>query len=260
MTRIDVELVNRGYAKTRTKAGVAIKSGIVFCNGKCITKNSFNVQENDIISVQGEMLKYVSRGGFKLEKALNTFNINLKNKVMCDIGSSTGGFSDCAIQNGIKKIYAIDVGSNQFDNSLRQNKKIFLYENTDFRNFDEDILKDVDIITIDVSFISVTKLINKISKLQNAKEIVCLIKPQFECGKENADKYKGIILNKKIHYEVIIKLLKAFKNINYKVQSLTYSPIRGGSGNIEYLMYLTKDGATEINILKIIDEAFSKAK
>lgn len=258
MPRIDIELVNRKLIETRAKAQEAIKNGIIYCNDKCITKNSFNVDENDILTIKGELLKYVSRGGLKLEKAIETFKINLTDKIMCDIGSSTGGFSDCAIQNGIKKIYAIDVGSNQFDKKLRNLPNINLYENTDFRLMDEKVLSDVNFITIDVSFISVTKLLNKIAILPNVQEIMCLVKPQFECGKENADKYKGIILNKTIHFDVINNLIKEFSKIGFEIQGLTYSPIKGGSGNIEYLMYLQKNTVSRnINIQKNINEAFS---
>lgn len=258
MARIDIELVNRNIISTRAKAQESIKSGIIYCNDKCIKKNSYNVDESDVLTVRGELLKYVSRGGLKLEKALNTFKINLKGKIMCDIGSSTGGFSDCAIQNGIKEIYAIDVGSNQFDKGLRKLKNIHLYENTDFRFMDQASLNDVNFITIDVSFISVTKLIPKIEALPNVQEIMCLVKPQFECGKENADKYKGIILNKEIHYDVINKIKQEFSKISFNMQGLTYSPIKGGSGNIEYLMYLNRNTCSKIvDIKKVIRDAFS---
>ena len=257
MARIDIELLNRNIIDTRAKAQAAIKSGVVYCNNKCITKNSFQVLETDIIEIKGELLKYVSRGGLKLEKALTEFNINLKDKIMCDIGSSTGGFSDCAIQNGIKEIYAIDVGSNQFDKTLRFNPKIHLFENTDFRNMNECVLKDVNIVTIDVSFISVTKLISKIAMLPNCNEIVCLIKPQFECGKENADKYKGIVLNKAIHNEVICNIINNFKEYEFISSGLTFSPIKGGNGNIEYLLYLKKNGLNcSLDITTVINSAF----
>lgn len=260
MARIDIELVNRNLIDTRAKAQNAIKDGLIYCNDKLVTKCSFDVSENDVIEIRGELLKYVSRGGLKLEKAINTFDINLSGKIMCDIGSSTGGFSDCAIQNGVKEIYAIDVGSNQFDNSLRALQNIHLYENTDFRKMDSKLLKNVNIVTIDVSFISVTKLIDKILELQNVNEIMCLVKPQFECGKEIADKYKGIILDKHVHLEVIENLRGKFSSIGFYINGFTFSPIKGGSGNIEYLMYLTKDSnsASTIDIRHIINEAFSK--
>ena len=259
MARIDIELVNRKLVETRAKAQEAIKKGIIYCNNNQITKCSFNVKDDDTVEIKGELLKYVSRGGLKLEKALKEFDVQLEGKVMCDIGSSTGGFSDCAIKNGVKEIYAIDVGSNQFDKKLRKMPNIHLYENTDFRNMNKELLNDVNIITIDVSFISVTKLIPQISVLDNVKEIVCLVKPQFECGKDNADKYRGVVLNKEIHNEVINNIVKSFNKIGFYARGLTDSPIRGGSGNIEYLLYLTKDSASNnIEIIKTIKTAFSK--
>jgi len=241
MSRLDNELVTRNIFKTRSKAQLAIKNGLVFCNEKCITKCGFEVDEATKIEIKGEVLKFVSRGGLKLEKAINYFGIDLNNKIMIDIGSSTGGFSDCAIQNGVGKIYAIDVGNNQFDKELAQNPKINLFENTDFRKIDNSMFMDANFITIDVSFISVTKIVEKISELKNVLEIVCLIKPQFECGKEIADKFRGVILDKKVHKDVISNVLQSFKSIGYKCIDLTASPIKGGDGNTEYLAYFKKE-------------------
>ncbi len=238
--RLDVELVNRGMFETRTKAKEAIKEGIIYCDNKKITKPSFEVNENTNMEIKGNVLPYVSRAGLKLEKALKVFKINLKGKIMVDIGSSTGGFTDCALQNNIKKVIAIDVGTDQLDKKLRGNKKIELHEQTDFRNIDLNILKDVNIATIDVSFISVKLLTEKLSKMENLKEIICLIKPQFECGKEIADKYKGVITSSKIHEEVINKVKSYFQSINFTCQKITASPIKGGSGNKEFLGYFTK--------------------
>ena len=256
MTRIDIELVKRGIFETRNKAQNEIKNKIIFCNNICITKPSFDVTDTDIIEIKGEKLKYVSRGGLKLEKAIKEFNIDLKNKILIDIGSSTGGFSDVAIQNDIKKIYAIDVGTNQFDKTLRLNNKINLYENTDFRNIDNNIINDANIASIDVSFISVTKLTNKLKELTNLKEVICLIKPQFECGKEISDKYKGVPLNKEVHKSVIENVIKSFKDNNYYINSLTSSPIKGGNGNIEYLAYFKRDKERSINIEEVVNKAF----
>ena len=256
MTRIDIELVKRGIFETRNKAQNEIKNKIVYCNNVCITKPAFDVTDTDIIEIKGEKLKYVSRGGLKLEKAIKEFNINLKDKILIDIGSSTGGFSDCALQNGIKKVYAIDVGTDQFDKTLRLNNKINLYENTDFRNIDNNIINDANIASIDVSFISVTKLTSKLKELTNLKEVICLIKPQFECGKEISDKYKGVPLNKEVHESVIENIIKSFKNNNYYINSLTSSPIKGGNGNIEYLAYFKRDKERSINIEEVVNKAF----
>ena len=254
MTRIDIELVKRGIFETRNKAQNEIKNKIVYCNNVCITKPAFDVTDTDIIEIKGEKLKYVSRGGLKLEKAIKEFNIDLKDKILIDIGSSTGGFSDCALQNGIKKIYAIDVGTDQFDKTLRLNNKINLYENTDFRNIDNNIINDANIASIDVSFISVTKLTSKLKELTNLKEIICLIKPQFECGKEVSDKYKGVPLNKEVHKSVIENVIKSFKDNNYYINSLTSSPIKGGNGNIEYLAYFKRDKERSINIEEVVNK------
>lgn len=256
MTRIDIELVKRGIFETRNKAQNEIKNKIVYCNNVCITKPSFDVKDTDIIEIKGEKLKYVSRGGLKLEKAIKEFNINLNDKILIDIGSSTGGFSDCAIQNGIKKVYAIDVGTNQFDKNLRQNNKVNLYENTDFRNIDNNIINDANIASIDVSFISVTKLTSKLKELTNLSEIICLIKPQFECGKEVSDKYKGVPLDKEVHKSVIENVIKSFKENNYYINNLTSSPIKGGNGNIEYLAYFKRNNESKIDINEVINEAF----
>lgn len=256
MTRIDIELVKRGIFETRNKAQNEIKNKIVYCNNICITKPAFDVTENDIIEIKGEKLKYVSRGGLKLEKAIKEFNIDLKDKTLIDIGSSTGGFSDCALQNEIKKVYAIDVGTDQFDKNLRLNNKINLYENTDFRNIDNNIINDANIASIDVSFISVTKLTSKLKELTNLKEVICLIKPQFECGKEISDKYRGVPLNKEVHKSVIENVIKSFKDNNYYINNLTSSPIKGGNGNIEYLAYFKRDKERSINVEEVVNKAF----
>lgn len=256
MTRIDIELVKRGIFETRNKAQNEIKNKIVYCNNICITKPSFDVSDTDKIEIKGEKLKYVSRGGLKLEKAIKEFNIDLNDKILIDIGSSTGGFSDCAIQNGIKKVYAIDVGTDQFDKNLRQNNKINLYENTDFRSIDNNIINDANIASIDVSFISVTKLTSKLKELNNLKEIICLIKPQFECGKEISDKYRGVPLNKEVHHKVINDVINSFEENNFYINDLTSSPIRGGNGNIEYLAYFKRNKERSINIEKVVNKAF----
>lgn len=253
MDRLDSLLVKKGLVSSRTRGEYEIKNGNVLVNGKVITKPSTKFNENVVIIINNKF-DYVSKGALKLLKAIDIFNINLKDKVMLDIGSSTGGFSDVALRNDIKKIIAVDVGTDQFKLS---DPRIELHEGTDIRNF--NIKEIIDVVTIDVSFISVTKIINKIEEI-NPKEIVLLIKPQFECGKDIADKYKGIPRNKEVHFNVIENIINEFKNINYNIQGLTYSPITGGSGNIEYLGYFTKDNIKEININEIINEAFKNFK
>ena len=235
MARLDNELVERGLFKTRSKALLAIKDGIVYCNGKKVTKGGYEVNNDTNIEIQGEILEYVSRGGLKLAKAIEEWNITLKGKIMIDIGSSTGGFSDVALRNDVSKIYAIDVGKDQFDKELSKNPKVVLYEQTDFREINSDLIKDATFATIDVSFISVCKIIPKLASLSNIKEVVCLIKPQFECGKEIADKYKGVIKDEEARQEAVERVIKEFKENSFNSKGVINSPIQGGDGNVEYL-------------------------
>lgn len=260
MNRLDIELVNRNIFTSRNKAQMEIKNGNVKCDDIIVTKSSFLVSDETKIDVSSSILKYVSRGGLKLEKAITEFNISLDKKVMIDIGSSTGGFCDCAIQNNILKIYAIDVGSEQLVPKIKDNSKVIVYEQTDFRNIDNKLISDVDIATIDVSFISVTKLMEKLSSL-NISEIICLIKPQFECGSEASRKYKGVILNKKIHMEVLEKVINDFKSHGFYLNAITYSPVCGGDGNIEYLAYLKRNNNYyKYNLEKIVNESFKSLR
>lgn len=257
--RIDQELVKRNLFESRNKAQNAIKSGNIFVNSKKITQSGYNVSDNDFIEIKGVSLKYVSKGGLKLEKILNEAKLSLKNKIMVDVGASTGGFTDCAIQNGVQKVYTIDVGSNQLHPTLLKNQLVCCYENTDFRNIDINLIKDASIATIDVSFISCLKMIQKFKELPNLNEILLLIKPQFECGKEIADKYKGVILNKEVHFKILNLILDEFFKNGYFCKYLTYSPIKGGKGNIEYIAYFTTSKYDlNQNINTIINEAFLK--
>lgn len=253
--RLDLEIVKRGLLPTRSKAKDAILTGKVYYNGVCITKPSFEVEADSIIECK-DSLKYVSKGGLKLEKAINDFGLNLKGQVLLDIGASTGGFTDCALQNGVSRVIAVDVGANQMHPLLRENPKIKLYENTDFRNMDFNLLSDVTIASIDVSFISVSKLNYRLRELNKLKTIVCLIKPQFECGKQVASKYKGVIKDKDVHYTVINSVIESFKQLGFEVANLTYSPITGGDGNIEYLALFQKTQPSVIDIKNIIEDAF----
>lgn len=260
MTRLDIELVNRQICQTRSKAQMEIKNSNILVNRKTITKPAFNVESTDVITLNHEVLEYVSRGGLKLEKALNDFNIDLTDKTMLDIGSSTGGFTDCALKHNIKEVVCVDVGSNQLDRRLRNNEKVHVFENTDIRKFDNPLLSNIDIVTIDVSFISVTKIVDKLNII-NSKEIICLIKPQFECGKNIADKYKGIVLDKEVHEKVIKNIVNSFKEINYNLKNITFSPVKGGNGNIEYLAYFTKEEINNtINFKDLVSTTFKIMK
>lgn len=261
MERLDNFLKNKGYFESREKAQNAIKSGNVFVNGKLITKPSFSCNENDQITINNFVCKYVSRGGLKLEKALDEFNLNVEGKKAIDIGSSTGGFSDVLLQRNIAQIVCIDVGKNQLHEKIRTNNKVKVFEQTDFRDIDENIIADASLVVIDVSFISTKLLIEKLNKVYKDVQIVCLVKPQFECGVLIAKKYKGVIKDKKIHFNVLSEVIKHWNNYNFFINNITHSPILGGDGNIEYLFLISRQN-TNINfdLNKIIDKAFCELK
>ena len=260
--RLDKELTIRFNLPSRAKAQELIESGYVLCNGKKINKSHFVVTDQDVLEINdNKILKYVSRGGLKLEKALNEFAYSIKGCNMMDIGSSTGGFCDCALQNGVASIVAIDVGTNLMHETLKNNPKIKLYEQTHFLNLDSKFFQNIDFITCDVSFISLKKIISKIALEKIKVDLLFLIKPQFECGKQIADKYKGIILNQDIHYNIITDLIDYFNNLGFYLKNICSSPIKGGDGNIEYISYFSnKDISKNVNIdLKnIINNAFKK--
>lgn len=263
MNRLDREIVERGIAPTRAKAQELIKSGNIKVNGKIVTKSSLDISSNDNIEIiNAETLKYVSRAGLKLEKAINTFNLVLHGKNIMDIGSSTGGFTDCAIQNGAKNVIAVDVGTNLMHGSLRSHPKVKLHEQTNIKDLPIDNFKDIDYITIDVSFVSLSKIIDKIALSNCHADIIALIKPQFECGKAIADKYKGVILNQKIHQDILTNIINMFEGYGYTLLDLTFSPITGGDGNIEYISHFTLSATTQklINLKQIISNAFEVHK
>ena len=255
--RIDVALVNSGFFESRTRAADAIKNGVVFYGEQKITKPSFTVENPDLISVRGAVMPYVSRGGLKLAHALKEFHIDMSGRQMIDIGSSTGGFCDVALRNGVGHIIAVDTGTDQMHKSLRDNPKIDLHEQTDFRRIDDDLVKDVDIATIDISFISVIKILDKLATLPKLNEVICLIKPQFECGPEVSARYRGVIRNVDVHKSVVQNVLESFENHGFGCLGLTKSPIDGGSGNIEYLAHFVRGKASKtIDIDGTVNNAF----
>ncbi|MBP5204564.1 TlyA family RNA methyltransferase [bacterium] len=258
--RLDKELLNRNLALSRSKAQDLIKSNLVYVNDKLINRAGFFVLDTDDIKIkENDIQKYVSRGGLKLEKAINEFNIDFTDLNVLDIGSSTGGFCDCALQHGANSILAIDVGTNLLHESLRKDSRITLYEQTDFREIGSDKFHNIDIITCDVSFISLKPIIKKIHDEKIKIDGIFLIKPQFECGKEVATRYKGIILNKKEHSRILDDLFQYFNKNDFYIKNITYSPIKGGDGNIEYLVYLSNkiDKNIEINIEELVNKAFN---
>ena len=258
--RLDIALVQQKLIETRTKAKNAIEAGLVFYQGQPATKPSLDIQDLSLLEIRGTLCPYVSRGGLKLAKALQEFKINLKGKTVLDIGSSTGGFTDCALQHDAKQVIAVDVGKDQMVENLRKNSAVTLYEQTDFRDIETDKIAPCTIAVSDVSFISITKMIPKLKEIQNLTDLICLIKPQFECGKEIADKYHGVIKDKKVHENVLTKVIHTFQENGFYLQNLTFSPIHGGSGNIEYLAHFTKTKATfKPDLTQIINIAFQQA-
>lgn len=263
--RLDILLKEREIFESREKARKAVLSGNIRINGQICNNPSKKFGDNDKINIEilGEPNKYVSRGAYKLEKALTFFNIDVSNKIATDIGSSTGGFSDVLLQNGIKKIYCIDVGKNQLHPKIARSPKTVVYEQTDFRSIDKRLIADSDLIVADVSFISISPIIKKIKEIFDgtAISVLSLIKPQFECGMEIARKYKGVIKNKAIHKEIIEKIIEIWKCYGFKIVNLTFSPIKGGDGNVEYLLYTTLNTNVEskkINISKVVEDGFKQ--
>jgi 23S rRNA (cytidine1920-2'-O)/16S rRNA (cytidine1409-2'-O)-methyltransferase len=240
--RLDVLLVKNGFAPSREKAKAIIMCGNVFINEQREDKPGSAFDEEKInIEVRGSTLKYVSRGGLKLEKALQTFPISLENKICMDIGSSTGGFTDCMLQNGARKVYAVDVGHGQLAWKLRIDERVICMEKTNFRYMKKDDISDeLDFASVDVSFISLTKILPPAYMLlkENA-QMVCLIKPQFEAGRENVGK-KGVVRDSKVHADVIEKIVNFVQDISFEVLGIDFSPVKGPEGNIEYLLYLKK--------------------
>ena len=241
--RLDVILVNQGYAPSREKAKAIIMSGNVYVNGQKEDKAGTGFDESKIqLEVRGSSLRYVSRGGLKLEKAMNQWNLKLNDKVCMDIGASTGGFTDCMLQNGATKVYSVDVGHGQLAWKLRNDERVVCMEQTNFRYMlREDIQDDLDFASVDVSFISLTKiLIPARNLLRIGAEMVCLVKPQFEAGKEKVGK-NGVVREPEVHEEVIAKIVDFAHLIGFSVLHLDYSPIKGPEGNIEYLLHLCKE-------------------
>lgn len=240
--RLDILLVNRGLAPSREKAKTMIMEGNVFVNNNREDKAGSMFSDDCIIEIHGNTLKYVSRGGLKLEKAMTHFDISLEGKVCMDIGASTGGFTDCMLQNGASKVYAVDVGYGQFAWKLRQDERVVCMEKTNIRYVTpEDIADALDFASVDVSFISLTKVLGPAyALLKDHGQMVCLIKPQFEAGREKVGK-KGVVRDKAVHEEVIVKIIDFALENGFSVHNLEYSPIKGPEGNIEYLVYIEKD-------------------
>lgn len=259
-SRLDREVFARGITSSRERAAVLIKGGNISVNGKICLKPSQSVENSDVIELSGSDLKYVGRGGLKLEKAIEEFNINLKDCTCIDIGASTGGFTDCMLKNGALKVYAVDVGHGQLADNLRKNERVVNLEGTDVRNLKaEDFENPADFISVDVSFISLEQILPKASELLKDDGIIsALIKPQFEAGKQNIGK-NGVVKDKKIHIRVLENIDLFSRSINLYPDNYIFSPIKGGNGNIEYLVKLTKKLNNKLfDFPELVNKAYGK--
>lgn len=245
--RLDVLLVERGLCETREKAKRAVMAGLVYANEERLEKPGEKIKIDTPLVVKGKIMPYVSRGGLKLEKALKVFDVVVADKVLLDIGASTGGFTDCALQNGAKSSYALDVGYNQLAWKLRQDDRVVVMERTNFRYVTPaDLAGEMpNFATIDVSFISLTLILPVLKTLLvSGSDIIALVKPQFEAGREQVGK-KGIVRDAKVHLQVIQKIIDFSMGHGYMIKNLSYSPITGGDGNIEFLLHLNWEGEKE---------------
>ncbi len=263
--RIDTQLVNLGLAESREKAKAYIMAGIVYVNNQKVEKAGDTVKPDAQIEVRGATLKYVSRGGLKLEKAIANFSVDLNNKICADIGASTGGFTDCMLQNGAKKVYAIDVGYGQLAWKLRTDERVINLERTNFRYVTNEQVPDMlDFASVDVSFISLYHILPVMNTLlKDGAFAVTLIKPQFEAGKDKVGK-KGVVRDKNVHIEVIERVSEFYLNNGFSLLALEFSPIKGPEGNIEYLGYIQKSDNPyineEISIIDVVESSHQNLK
>lgn len=263
--RLDKYLTDLGYFETKSKAAAAILAGHVKIDDEYITKAGFQINPSKEYEITVKSMPYVSRGGFKLQKALETFNVDVAGRICLDAGASTGGFTDCLLQHGAKFVYAADVGYGQLDWKIRSDKRVKVIERTNLKNceFSEIYAENepvADLLVSDLSFISLTKVLENLKKLlaPESHEMILLIKPQFEAGKDLVEK-GGVVRNKKVHADVILKVIEKAQELNYSIKDLTYSSIKGPSGNIEYLLWITTQKVDEFDSAKIpqiVDTAF----
>ena len=247
--RLDVELVNKGLVESREKAKAYIMAGQVYVDGQKAYKAGDKVKEGQMIELKGSPMPFVSRGGYKLDKSIKSFKIDLSEKICADIGASTGGFTDCMLQNGAKKVYSIDVGYGQLAWQLRNDERVVNMERTNVRYLDVNSIEDeIGFVSIDVSFISLRLVLPvAYNLLKLGGELVCLIKPQFEAGREEGGK-KGVVRDIAIHRNVIDEVINSSYEIGFTVAGLDFSPIKGPEGNIEFLLYLKKESEKTIQV------------
>ncbi len=258
--RLDVAVFERGYAPSREKAKAIIMAGQVYVNNQKVDKAGTEIKEDDVLEIRGNTLKYVSRGGLKLEKAMQEFPIDLNGKICMDVGASTGGFTDCMLMNGAVKVYSVDVGYGQLAWKLRCDERVVNLERTNFRYVTDEQIKDkIQFSSVDVSFISLKHILPNLNKLLSDNgQAVCLIKPQFEAGKDKVGK-KGVVREKSVHLEVVNHVIAMAIENGFSVCGLQFSPIKGPEGNIEYLIYLCKNEnpiiAACVNPEKLVNES-----
>ena len=252
--RLDVLLVKRALAETREKAKAIIMTGNVFVDGEREDKAGSTFAEDVSIEIKGTPMKYVSRGGYKLEKAVELWEISLEEKICMDVGSSTGGFTDCMLQNGAKKVYAIDVGTNQLAWKLRSDERVVSLEKTNIRYVtEEQVPERIAFSSIDVAFISLEKVLLPVKQLlEDHGRVVALVKPQFEAGREKVGK-KGVVRDKKVHLEVVCHIMEYAASSGFQILAVDFSPIKGPEGNIEYLLYLEND-SEQMDGEKMVEE------
>ena len=257
--RID-KFLSESYNISRTKAQELVKQCLVFYDGKLVNKVSFEVDNENKLFIK-DSKQYVSRGAYKLLGAIKDFNLNFKEKVVLDIGASTGGFTEVALENGAKKVYAVDIGANELSPILQNDDRVVNMHSTDFRNLTIDKCKDVQMIVGDISFVSLRHIFPKIVELFSNKIEVCILfKPQFECGLEQAKKYKGVVLDKKLHVKLLTDFVIYLESLGFKISGLNYSKIKGKQGNIEYLLYLNGNQKKDFELKALVDNAFAKLK
>jgi len=259
--RLDLLMVEKGIVTARSKAERLIKDGHVTVDGAKITKPGTQTEETAVIVLNTDMIKYVSRGGLKLERAIERFGVELGGVTAMDVGASTGGFTDCMLQNGAQKVYAVDVGTGQLNEKLLADPRVINLENTNARYIDDTVIPEkVDFVSIDVSFISLRLILPAVvGRIKESGNAVCLIKPQFEAGRENLNKH-GVVKDKKVHIEVIETVCDFVKSLGWQVIGLDYSPVKGPEGNIEYLLRIAPQGtslpcAAEISPPKTVEAA-----
>ncbi len=256
--RLDQAVFDKGHCESREKAKALIMAGVVYLNNQKADKPGMTVKPDDILEVRGNPLRYVSRGGLKLEKAVNNFGVQLEGAVCADIGASTGGFTDCMLQNGAKKVYAIDVGYGQLAWKLRVDERVVNMERTNFRYVTREQIPDgLDFASVDVSFISLSIIVPVMKELMNeGAEAVCLIKPQFEAGKDKVGK-KGVVRDRAVHLEVVNRITEMMISLGFSLQNLDFSPIKGPEGNIEYLAHIKNDGKGEYRAANTAEKVVS---